>query len=227
MRDAKRTSGIVTVVETIASVTRMANAVGLMSPFFSPGADFWSGRSAPKAVRLSLPAISRLMYSGRRRVMEQPSCGGRVGMTGNLTPKEKECLHLAGRRLSDAEIAQRLGLSARTVGNHLARAYTKLGVHDRIRAAAKLSKLHPEYPLPVGYGADSVSPPPPSARRVDAPAGILAKAFARLPRPPSRLVRLALILAVATSVSFVFAGVTVIMSVSAERASTFAPENAR
>lgn len=151
----------------------------------------------------------------------------RDGMTGNLTPKEKECLHLAGRRLSDAEIAQQLGLSARTVGNHLARAYGKLGVHDRIRAAAKLSKLHPEYPLPIGYGTDSVSPPTLSAQRVDAPTGALAKAFARLPRPPAPLTRMLLVLVVATSVSFVFAGVTVIMSVSAERASTLAPENAR
>jgi DNA-binding CsgD family transcriptional regulator len=70
-------------------------------------------------------------------------------MAGKLTPKEIECLYLAGRRLSDAEIAQRLELSPRTVGNHLARAYAKLGVRDRIRAAAKLSELYSEYPLPI------------------------------------------------------------------------------
>ncbi len=144
---------------------------------------------------------------------------------GKLTPKEQECLYLAGRRLSDAEIAQRLELSPRTVGNHLARAYAKLGVHDRIRAAAKLSKLHPEYSLPIGYEAEDASPQPPSAQRTDA--GSLAGAFAKLPRPPSWIRRLLLILAVATGVAFVFAGVTVIMSVSAERAATFAPRNAR
>jgi hypothetical protein len=38
--------------------------------------------------------------------------------------------------------------------------------------------------------------------------------------------RLILILVVATLVAFVFAGVTVIMSVSADRASTYAPDNA-
>lgn len=144
-----------------------------------------------------------------------------------LTPKERECLYLAGRRLSDAEIAQRLELSTRTVGNHLARAYAKLGVHDRIRAAAKLSNLHPEYPLPIGYEADDTSLSPPSVQRTDAPAEGLASVFAKLPRPPSRMMRLVLILAVATGVAFVFAGVTVIMGVSADRASTFAPENAR
>lgn len=145
----------------------------------------------------------------------------------DLTPKERECLYLAGRRLSDAEIAQHLELSTRTVGNHLSRAYRKLGVHDRIRAAAKLSNLHPEYPLPIGYEPDGASPPSPSAQRTDAQVGGLASLFAKLPRPPSRMMRLTLILAVATGVAFVFAGVTVIMSVSAERASTFAPENAR
>ena len=85
-------------------------------------------------------------------------------MTDVLTPKEKECLYWAGRRLSDAEIAHRLDLSPRTVGNHLSRAYSKLGVRDRIRAAAKLSELYPEYPLPIGYEDDDASPPTPSAR---------------------------------------------------------------
>lgn len=147
-------------------------------------------------------------------------------MADELTPKERECLYLAGRRLSDAEIAQRLDLSPRTVGNHLARAYVKLGVHDRIRAAAKLSKLYPEYPLPIGYEDDDASPPQPSAERTAANAGGLAGAFAKLPRPPSRLMRLIFILGVAALVAFVFAGVTVIMSVSADRASMYAPENA-
>ena len=148
-------------------------------------------------------------------------------MTTKLTPKEKECLYLAGRRLSDAEIAQRLEMSPRTVSNHLARAYSKLGVHDRIRAAAKLSNLHPEYPLPIGYEDGDASLSPPSAQRTDANAVGLAGAFAMLPRPPSRMMRLILILVVAALVAFVFAGVTVIMSVSTDRAATYAPENAR
>ncbi len=147
-------------------------------------------------------------------------------MNGELTPKEKECLHLAGRRLSDAEIAQRLDLSPRTVGNHLSRAYSKLGVRDRIRAAAKLSELYPEYPLPIGYEDENASPPFTSAQQTDTNAGGLASAFAKLPRPPSKAMRLLLILVVAALVACVFAGVTVIMSVSADRASTYAPDSA-
>lgn len=148
-------------------------------------------------------------------------------MADELTPKERECLYLAGRRLSDAEIAQHMKLSPRTVSNHLARAYAKLGVHDRIRAAVKLSKLYPEYPLPIGYDGEDAFPALPLAQRADALPGPLAQAFAKLPRPPSSLTRMLLVLGVATGVAFVFAGVTVIMSVSAERASVFAPENAR
>ncbi|GAM98574.1 hypothetical protein U91I_02209 [alpha proteobacterium U9-1i] len=148
-------------------------------------------------------------------------------MTDKLTPKERECLYWAGRRLSDAEIAQRLDLSPRTVGNHLSRAYSKLGVRDRIRAAAKLSELYPEYPLPIGYEDGDVSPPFLSAQRTGTDVSGFASIFAQLPRPPSRLMRLGLILAVAVLVAFVFAGVTVIMSVSTDRAATYAPENAR
>lgn len=148
-------------------------------------------------------------------------------MADELTPKEKECLHLAGLRLSDGEIARRLNLSARTVGNHLSSAYRKLGVHDRIRAAAKLSNLYSEYSLPIGFEADAGSPPSPSAQRTEARVGGIARAFARLPPPPSTMMKVFIILAVATGFAFVFAGVTVIMSVSADRAAVFAPENAR
>ena len=41
------------------------------------------------------------------------------------------------------------------------------------------------------------------------------------------MMRLILIAALATGIAFVFAGVTVIMSVSTERAAHFTPENAR
>lgn len=147
-------------------------------------------------------------------------------MAGKLTPKEKECLYWAGRRLSDAEIAQRLDLSPRTIGNHLQGAYRKLGVHDRIRAAAKLSELYPEYPLPIGHEDDLVPPECTSARQTDTEARGLASLFASLPPPPSRAMRLPLILVVGAMVACVFAGVTVIMSVSADRAATYAPDYA-
>ena len=56
-------------------------------------------------------------------------------MPDSLTTREIECVHLAGQGLEDKEIAARLGISPRTVGNHLHRAYAKLGVSDRKLAA--------------------------------------------------------------------------------------------
>lgn len=60
-------------------------------------------------------------------------------MPERLTRREVECVQLAGAGLEDKEIAARLGLSPRTVGNHLHRAYQKLGVSDRRLAAHRLS----------------------------------------------------------------------------------------
>lgn len=48
-----------------------------------------------------------------------------------LTPREAQIVELARRGLSNAEIADRLVLSVRTVESHLYRAMRKLGVDDR------------------------------------------------------------------------------------------------
>ncbi|MEN5362064.1 helix-turn-helix domain-containing protein [Brevundimonas intermedia] len=65
-------------------------------------------------------------------------------MPDSLTTRETECVHLAGQGLEDKEIAARLGISPRTVGNHLHRAYAKLGVSDRKLAARRLSSVYSE-----------------------------------------------------------------------------------
>jgi DNA-binding CsgD family transcriptional regulator len=48
-----------------------------------------------------------------------------------LSPRELEVARLAAARLRSKEIADRCGLSVRTVDNHLARVYRKLGVTGR------------------------------------------------------------------------------------------------
>jgi DNA-binding CsgD family transcriptional regulator len=53
-----------------------------------------------------------------------------------LTPREAECLSLAGSGLTDVEIGGRLGISRRTVGKHLQNIYAKLDVRDRRSAAS-------------------------------------------------------------------------------------------
>ena len=48
-----------------------------------------------------------------------------------LTPRELEIARLAARGLTNREIAERLHISVRTVGNHLHQTFGKLGVHGR------------------------------------------------------------------------------------------------
>jgi DNA-binding CsgD family transcriptional regulator len=48
-----------------------------------------------------------------------------------LTSQQREIAFLAGRGLTNAEIADRLFLSPRTVASHLYRSYPKLGISGR------------------------------------------------------------------------------------------------
>lgn len=55
---------------------------------------------------------------------------------GGLTPRELDVLRLLPRGLSNAEIAESLFVSPRTVQTHLTNLYTKLGVGGRAEAIA-------------------------------------------------------------------------------------------
>jgi DNA-binding CsgD family transcriptional regulator len=57
-----------------------------------------------------------------------------------LTRREREIAVLAADGRTCREIADRLALSARTVENHLARVYTKLGIPGRADLAAALGR---------------------------------------------------------------------------------------
>lgn len=54
--------------------------------------------------------------------------GGPLGVLG---PRQREVVLLAAKGLSNQEVAERLGISARTVENHLHRAYAELGIDGR------------------------------------------------------------------------------------------------
>jgi DNA-binding NarL/FixJ family response regulator len=54
-----------------------------------------------------------------------------------LTQREKQVLALLVEGLSNKEIAQALGISARTVNFHLENVYGKLGVSSRTEAAVR------------------------------------------------------------------------------------------
>ena len=55
-----------------------------------------------------------------------------------LTPRERDIAHLAAGGATSAEIAERLGLSVRTVDNHLGRVFTKLDIAGRAALAQAL-----------------------------------------------------------------------------------------
>ena len=58
-----------------------------------------------------------------------------------LTRREREILGLLTQRLTDPEIAERLFISPKTVGNHVSNILGKLGAANR-REAAAISVRH-------------------------------------------------------------------------------------
>jgi RNA polymerase sigma factor (sigma-70 family) len=59
-------------------------------------------------------------------------------MNNKLTDRERAVIELAGRGMSDEQIARQLGISVWTVRSHLRNSYEKLGVSNRSAAAYAL-----------------------------------------------------------------------------------------
>jgi DNA-binding CsgD family transcriptional regulator len=82
-----------------------------------------------------LPLLARvhrsLRSAGVRRSAPRTRTSGDL-----LTGRQRELLHLVGDGLTNAEIAQRLGISRHTVVSQLSSAVTKLGATGRTHAAA-------------------------------------------------------------------------------------------
>jgi DNA-binding CsgD family transcriptional regulator len=71
-----------------------------------------------------------------RRIEElaPSSSGGKMPYPAGLTQREVEVLQQVARGLTDAEIAEELYISPRTVSQHLRNSYNKLGVNNRAEA---------------------------------------------------------------------------------------------
>jgi HD-GYP domain-containing protein (c-di-GMP phosphodiesterase class II) len=124
------------VLSTPARVLAAADAYHAMTqprpyrPALSPDdaarelrADTDAGRFDPIAVDAVLTAAGHTPSRSR--------AGGPAG----LTSREGEVLALLAEGLPNKGIAQRLGISPKTVGNHVEHIYTKLGVSNRAGAA--------------------------------------------------------------------------------------------
>jgi DNA-binding CsgD family transcriptional regulator len=66
-----------------------------------------------------------------------------------LTPQEYQIVMLAGRGLSNREIAAQLFLSHRTVGYHLYKAYPKLDIASRAQLAQLIADQLPDGSAPA------------------------------------------------------------------------------
>jgi DNA-binding NarL/FixJ family response regulator len=82
--------------------------------------------------------------------------------TPSLTARQRDLLRLLNQSLDNQTIAKELGLSVKTVENHLTRLYRQLGVQSRLEAA-NYAMQHPEALALSGWEATSssaVSAPP-------------------------------------------------------------------
>ncbi|HEY3058204.1 MAG TPA: response regulator transcription factor [Chloroflexota bacterium] len=92
------------------------------------------GQQVVQAVRAA--AAGETVFSGTigarltRRALGEPGASA-------LTPREMDVLRAAARGLGNKQIANELGMSARTVQTHLTRVFAKLGVASRTEAVLR------------------------------------------------------------------------------------------
>jgi DNA-binding CsgD family transcriptional regulator len=108
-------------------------------------AERWGALGAPYEAALAIEDVDALARLGARAAVRRlrrrgPRPGTRNNPAG-LTAREAEVLQLIAEGLSNAEIADRLVLSRRTVDHHVSAILRKLDVSTRARAVAKIGNL--------------------------------------------------------------------------------------
>jgi two-component system, NarL family, response regulator LiaR len=81
-----------------------------------------------------LPAQAVQMLMRRISGTRRPVASESGSADARLTQREKQVLRLLSKGRRNQEIATELGLSVRSVGNHLAKIYNKLHIHGRSEA---------------------------------------------------------------------------------------------
>jgi DNA-binding CsgD family transcriptional regulator len=92
------------------------------------------------AVPMARRVTDRLRSMGAHSIPRGPHSVTRRNPAG-LTGRELEVLALLGEGLRDAEIADRLVVSPKTVGHHVSAILRKLGVPNRVAAAEEAARL--------------------------------------------------------------------------------------
>ncbi len=144
------TEGVIAMVEAVATqqAERMADAG---ASFAATGMGLGAAEAYAAACRLAAAAVRRgpsPEVDPWRRALDHwlARCPGLVGQTvlvertpDGLTEREREVAALAAGGLANAVIAERLGISVRTVENTLHRAFVKLGIAARHEIAAAMT----------------------------------------------------------------------------------------
>ena len=97
-----------------------------------------SALAEARAILASLgarPALARADVLAARLAVPAPP--PRDALPFGLTVREEEVLRLVAQGLTNAQVADRLFVTSRTVGAHLTAIYTKLGVDNRAAATRR------------------------------------------------------------------------------------------
>ncbi len=108
-----------------------AGASGFMLKDAGAGELLHAVRVVAAGEALLAPAITRRLIEDFAR---RPRANARPAAMDELTPRELEVLGLIARGSSNADIARELVVSDATVKTHVARIFSKLGLHDRAQA---------------------------------------------------------------------------------------------
>ncbi|MEU7801925.1 response regulator transcription factor [Micromonospora arborensis] len=114
-----------------------AGATGYLMKSTAPAEFLDAVRRTAAGNAVFTPGLAGLVLGEYRRLAAGPAQGtdpaGSVGpATPQLTDRETEVLRLVAKGVSYKQIAQRLGLSHRTVQNHVQNTLGKLQLHNRV-----------------------------------------------------------------------------------------------
>ncbi len=90
-------------------------------------------RAAGRGASWLSPRAAEVVLGRLRRTEAEPEPD--AGPAGQLSARELDVLRLIARGMENAEIAEDLGISPRTVKNHVSNILAKLGLPSRIQAA--------------------------------------------------------------------------------------------
>jgi len=112
------------------------------------------------AVRAAFHGDTVISQAELQRVVSKVRGGGHPGRATELTDREEGVLACMRDGLSNAQVAERLGITPNTVRNHVQRILFKLNVHSKLEAFEVTSReglqyQHPLMPCVVGPRSES------------------------------------------------------------------------